>query len=82
VTLHGVDKDDAAELQSEEARMSGHGRNEKGGLAAQAQSIADKENFRVMSHPSLAHTRLISHTKEKDKVIFNRDIYSLDPETT
>jgi len=46
VTLYGVDKDDAAELQSEEARMSGHGRNEKGGLAAQAQSIADRDNFK------------------------------------
>lgn len=44
VPVKGVDKEDAAELQSEEARISGHGRNEKGGLAAQAQSIADKEN--------------------------------------
>lgn len=44
VPLRDVDKEDAAELQSQEARMSGHRGNEKGGLAAQAQSIADKKN--------------------------------------
>jgi hypothetical protein len=35
-------KEEAAELQSEEAAMSGTGRTEKGGIAAQFQSVADK----------------------------------------
>jgi hypothetical protein len=50
VPLSGIDKEDAAELQSEEAVISGTGRNEKGGLAAQAQSIADQKNDRLVTN--------------------------------
>jgi hypothetical protein len=35
-------KNDAATLQSDEAIMGGTGETDKGGIAAQAQSMADK----------------------------------------
>ena len=37
-----ITKEDAAEIQSEEARMSGRRKNERGRFAAAAQSITDK----------------------------------------
>jgi hypothetical protein len=44
IPVADMTKEDAAELQSAEARMSGTGRNTKGGVAAQAQSIADQKS--------------------------------------
>lgn len=43
VPPRGVTKEDTAKLQSEEARMSGTGENQRGGFVAQAQSIANKK---------------------------------------
>jgi len=37
-------KEDAVALQSEEATLSGTGQTNKGGIASQAQSMADKES--------------------------------------
>jgi len=44
IPVADMTKEDAAELQSAEARMNGTGRNTKGGVAAQAQSIADQQS--------------------------------------
>ena len=44
VPISDVTKAEAAELQSAEAQVNRTGKNIKGGLAAQAQSIADKMN--------------------------------------
>jgi len=43
VPVSGVSKEEAAEMQSSEAVLSGTGRNVKDGPAAQAQNLADKE---------------------------------------
>jgi hypothetical protein len=43
VLLTRIDKEDAAELQKEETTINGKGKNEKGGLAAQAQKVATNE---------------------------------------
>jgi hypothetical protein len=42
IPVSDVSKEEAAAMQSQEAQLSGRGRNVKGGPAAQAQSIADK----------------------------------------
>ena len=43
VPLGEMTKEEAAELQSEEARMTGTGKTEAGGVAATAQSMADRK---------------------------------------